>query len=197
NERILNNKPIITGVLSYGMSGRVFHTTFLDQSNYFELRAVVERSQKNAQNDYPEIISYNKVEDLFADDLIELVVVNTPNDTHVDFARKALLAGKHVLIEKPFAPTFKDAAQLFELGAKVGKKVLPYHNRRFDSDFLSLKEVIEKGFVGKPIELHIRFDRYTPGLSQKVFKEKKNRAANGVLFDLGSHLLDQTISLFG
>lgn len=86
---------------------------------------------------------------------------------------------------------------MFELGAKVGKKVLPYHNRRFDSDFLSLKEVIEKGFVGKPIELHIRFDRYTPGLSQKVFKEKKNRAANGVLFDLGSHLLDQTISLFG
>lgn len=193
----MNNKPIITGVLSYGMSGRVFHTPFLDQSNYFELRAVVERSQKNAQNDYPAIISYNKVEDLLADDLIELVVVNTPNDTHVDFARKALLAGKHVLIEKPFAPTVKDAEQLFELGAKVGKKVLPYHNRRFDSDFLSLKEVIEKGFVGKPIELHIRFDRYTPGLSQKVFKEKKNRAANGVLFDLGSHLLDQTISLFG
>src|SRR5690606_38542156 len=130
NERILNSKPIITGVLSYGMSVSVCYTPFLDQSNYFELRAVVERSQKNAHNDYPAIISYNKVEDLLADDLIELVVVNTPNDTHVDFARKALLAGKHVLIEKPFAPTVKDAEQLFELAAKVGKKVLPYHNRR-------------------------------------------------------------------
>src|SRR5690606_37165626 len=103
------------------MSGRIFYTKFVDKSNYLELQSVVERSQKNAHNDYPAIISYNKVEDLLADDLIELVVVNTPNDTHVDFARKALLAGKHVLIEKPFAPTVKDAEQLFELGAKVGK----------------------------------------------------------------------------
>lgn len=179
------------------MSGRVFHTPFIDQSAHFTLRAVVERSKKLAKEDYPGIISYDTVDALLADEEIELVIVNTPNDTHVDFARKALLAGKHVLIEKPFAPTVREAEALFELGDKVGKKVLPYHNRRFDSDFLSLKNILEKGLVGKPIELHLRFDRYSPNLSHKVFKEKKNRAANGVLYDLGSHLLDQTIALFG
>lgn len=179
------------------MSGRVFHTPFIDQSKYFELRGVVERSKKQAQADYPAIISYDSVDALLSDDAVELVVVNTPNDTHVDFARQALEAGKHVLLEKPFAPTVDEAERLFELGEKLGKKVLPYHNRRFDSDFLSLKEIVDKELVGKPIELHLRFDRFTPGLSHKVFKEKKNRAANGVLFDLGSHLLDQTIALFG
>lgn len=193
----MNINPIITGVFSYGMSGRVFHTPFIDQSEYFALRAVVERSKKLAQEDYPNIISYDTVDALLSDEQIELVIVNTPNDTHVDFAQKALLAGKHVLIEKPFAPTAREAEVLFELGEKVGKKVLPYHNRRFDSDFLSLRDVLDKGLVGKPIELHLRFDRFTPGLSHKVFKETKGRAANGVLFDLGSHLLDQTIALFG
>jgi len=187
---------IITGVLSYGMSGRVFHTPFIANNDRFELRAVVERSTKKAQLDYPSIISYDSVEELLADDAIELVIINTPNDTHVSLAKQALLAGKHVLIEKPFAPTVLEAKELFDLGRKVGKFVLPYHNRRFDSDFNSLKSVLECGKVGEPVELHLRFDRYRAEIGQKVFKETKRPAA-GILFDLGSHLLDQVISLFG
>lgn len=187
---------IITGVLSYGMSGRVFHTPFIANNDRFELRAVVERSTKKAQLDYPSIISYDSVEELLADDAIELVIINTPNDTHVSLAKQALLAGKHVLIEKPFAPTLSEAKELFDLGRKVGKFVLPYHNRRFDSDFNSLKSVLECGKVGEPVELHLRFDRYRAEIGQKVFKETKRPAA-GILFDLGSHLLDQVISLFG
>lgn len=187
---------IITGVLSYGMSGRVFHTPFIANNDRFELRAVVERSTKKAQLDYPSIISYDSVEELLADDAIELVIINTPNDTHVSLAKQALLAGKHVLIEKPFAPTVLEAKELFDLGRKVGKFVLPYHNRRFDSDFNSLKSVLECGKVGEPVELHLRFDRYRAEIGQKVFKETK-RPATGILFDLGSHLLDQVISLFG
>lgn len=187
---------IITGVLSYGMSGRVFHTPFIANNDRFELRAVVERSTKKAQLDYPSIISYDSVEELLADDAIELVIINTPNDTHVSLAKQALLAGKHVLIEKPFAPTVSEAKELFDLGRKVGKFVLPYHNRRFDSDFNSLKSVLECGKVGEPVELHLRFDRYRAEIGQKVFKETKRPAA-GILFDLGSHLLDQVISLFG
>lgn len=107
---------IITGVLSYGMSGRVFHTPFIANNDRFELRAVVERSTKKAQLDYPSIISYDSVEELLADDAIELVIINTPNDTHVSLAKQALLAGKHVLIEKPFAPTVSEAKELFDLG---------------------------------------------------------------------------------
>ncbi|KKX47902.1 Gfo/Idh/MocA family oxidoreductase [Sphingobacterium sp. IITKGP-BTPF85] len=187
---------IITGVLSYGMSGRVFHTPFIANNDRFELRAVVERSTKKAQLDYPSIISYDSVEELLADDAIELVIINTPNDTHVSLAKQVLLAGKHVLIEKPFAPTVLEAKELFDLGRKVGKFVLPYHNRRFDSDFNSLKSVLECGKVGEPVELHLRFDRYRAEIGQKVFKETKRPAA-GILFDLGSHLLDQVISLFG
>jgi len=187
---------IITGVLSYGMSGRVFHTPFIANNDRFELRAVVERSTKKAQLDYPSIISYDSVEELLADDAIELVIINTPNDTHVSLAKQALLAGKHVLIEKPFAPTVLEAKELFDLGRKVGKFVLPYHNRRFDSDFNSLKSVLECGKVGEHVELHLRFDRYRAEIGQKVFKETKRPAA-GILFDLGSHLLDQVISLFG
>ncbi|UIR56656.1 Gfo/Idh/MocA family oxidoreductase [Sphingobacterium sp. SRCM116780] len=187
---------IVTGIMSYGMSGRIFHTPFIAGNDHFELRAIVERSTKKAHLDYPSIISYMSIDELLADEAIELVIVNTPNDTHVAFAKQALLAGKHVLIEKPFAPTVAEAKELFELGRRVGKFVLPYHNRRFDSDFNSLKSVLESGKLGDAVELHLRFDRYRTEIGQKVFKETKRPAA-GILFDLGSHLLDQVISLFG
>jgi scyllo-inositol 2-dehydrogenase (NADP+) len=182
--------------MSYGMSGRVFHAPFIMGNDGFKLKAVVERKNKQIQLQHPEVISYSSIKELLEDEEIELVVVNTPNDTHVEFATLALLAGKHVLIEKPFAPTAKEAKSLFDLGRKVNRMVLPYHNRRFDSDFLSLQQVIRSGRVGKPIELHMRFDRFKSEIGAKKFKETK-RAASGILYDLGSHLLDQVISIFG
>ncbi|MBE8723099.1 Gfo/Idh/MocA family oxidoreductase [Sphingobacterium pedocola] len=189
-------QPIITGILSYGMSGRVFHAPFIENSNYFKFKAVVERSKKNAQLDYPYVISYDSIDELLSDSEIELVIVNTPNDTHFDFAKRALLSGKHVLIEKPFSPTVAEAKELFEIGKQTDRCVLPFHNRRFDSDFKSLKYILDKNLVGKPIELHLRFDRFKPEIGPKIFKETP-RPASGVLYDLGSHLLDQVISLFG
>ncbi|MDM1049665.1 Gfo/Idh/MocA family oxidoreductase [Sphingobacterium hotanense] len=190
------NQQIITGIMSYGMSGRIFHAPFIGANPRFKLKAVIERSKKNAQLDYPHIISYDSIDELLNDPEIELVVVNTPNDTHVAFAEKALRAGKHVLIEKPVAPTAKEAAKLFEIAEECGKLLLPYHNRRFDSDYQSLKKVILEERVGRPIELHIRFDRFKPSIGVKAFKEKK-QPASGILYDLGSHLLDQVIALFG
>ncbi|WP_140936903.1 Gfo/Idh/MocA family oxidoreductase [Sphingobacterium lumbrici] len=189
-------QPIITGILSYGMSGRVFHAPFIEASNFFEFKAVVERSKKNTQLDYPHVISYDSIDELLNDADIELVIVNTPNDTHFDFAKKALLSGKHVLIEKPFSPTVAEAQELFEIGKQADRCVLPFHNRRFDSDFKSLKYILDKNLVGKPIELHLRFDRFKPEIGPKIFKET-TRPASGVGYDLGSHLLDQVISLFG
>ncbi|WP_156306992.1 Gfo/Idh/MocA family oxidoreductase [Sphingobacterium endophyticum] len=192
----MSENKIVTGILSYGMSGRVFHAPFIEVNPNFELRGIVERSKKAAHEKYPQIISYNSVDELINDPEIELVIVNTPNDTHVEFALQALKAGKHVLIEKPFAPTMGEANMLFQVAKDMGKQILPFHNRRFDSDFLALKKIINQNEVGRPIELHIRFDRFKPQIGPKVFKETKVPAA-GVLFDLGSHLLDQTISLFG
>ena len=189
-------KSIVTGILSYGMSGRVFHAPFINQKARFELRAVVERHEKRAQQRYPHVISYDTVDDLLNDDAIELVIINTPNNTHVDYAIQALKAGKHILVEKPFAPTSEEAKKVFDLGRQVGKHVMVFQNRRWDSDFKLLKRVVDRKVVGDPIELHVRFDRYRPEKSLKVFKEQK-LPASGVSYDLGPHLLDQVISLFG
>lgn len=192
----MSKKSIVTGILSYGMSGRVFHAPFIHQKSRFELRAVVERHEKRAQQRYPNVVSYDSVDELLSDDKIELVIVNTPNDTHVDYATKALKAGKHILVEKPFAPSAEDARKIFELGKEVGRHVMVFQNRRWDSDFKLLKRVVERETLGELIEMHVRFDRYRMEKSPKIFKELKI-PGSGVLYDLGPHLLDQVISLFG
>ena len=189
-------KPIITGILSYGMSGRVFHAPFIETNPSFQLYAVTERSQKKAATRYPRIISYNSVEELVNDSKIELVVVNTPNNLHYEHAKLALMAGKHVLVEKPFCANSEQARELFELGRENNCKVMVYQNRRWDSDFQSIKTVIDQGKLGDLVEVHFRFDRYRKEISAKAFKEEP-LPASGLSFDLGPHLLDQVISLFG
>jgi predicted dehydrogenase len=191
------SEPIKTGLMAYGMSGRVFHAPFISVHTGFELKAVVERHEKKSILQYPNITSYNSIDELLADDEIELAIVNTPNNTHFDFAMQALAAGKHVLIEKPAAVTTKQVKLLYDLGRKMNKQVMVYQNRRWDSDFLSVKEIIESGRLGELIEVHFRFDRYKPTLSPKTFKETKSAAANGLVYDLGPHLIDQVISIFG
>ncbi|WP_207425407.1 Gfo/Idh/MocA family oxidoreductase [Pedobacter sp. SYSU D00535] len=190
------DNQIVTGILSYGMSGRVFHAPFIDTHAGFKLHAVTERSQKRAVERYPDIISYNSVEELLADEAIELVIVNTPNHTHFEYAKKALEAKKHVLVEKPFAASSAEAEELFQLGRKNGCKVLVYQNRRWDSDFQSVKSVIESGELGRLIEVNFRFDRFKKDISHKYFKEER-LPASGLLYDLGPHVLDQAISIFG
>jgi predicted dehydrogenase len=187
---------ITAGLLAYGMSGKVFHAPFLSAHPGFNFYAITERNQKNAAQDYPGLISYDSVDALIDDEKVDLVVINTPNFTHYDYAKKALLKGKHILVEKPFAATVAEAEELFELAARVGKKVFVYQNRRWDTDFQAVKKVIEDGSVGKVNELHIRYDRYRPGIGVKKFKEEL-MPATGLPFDLGPHLLDQAFTLFG
>lgn len=190
------NKPIITGILSYGMSGRVFHAPFIHANAGFELRAVTERSTKAIHERYADVISYDSVDELLQDPEIELVIVNTPNNTHYEYAKKALLAGKHILVEKPFAATSAEAQELFQLGKERSLKVLVYQNRRWDSDFLSVRSALNSGKLGDPIEVHFRFDRYRNEISKKAFKELP-LPASGLTYDLGPHLLDQVISIWG
>ena len=188
---------IPTGLLAYGMSGRVFHAPFVALHPGFELKAVVERHEKKAAADYPGINSYNSTEELLADPSIELIIVNTPPHTHFDLAKKALEAGKHVLVEKPIATNSEEVMELYDLARKMDKHLMVYQNRRWDSDFVSMKKVIESGRLGELIEVHFRFDRYKTSLSPKKFKETKGLPGNGLVYDLGPHLLDQAISLFG
>ncbi|WP_316785780.1 Gfo/Idh/MocA family oxidoreductase [Pedobacter frigiditerrae] len=191
----MNNK-INTGLLAYGMSGKVFHAPFVSTHSGFNLKGIVERNRKIAQDDYPEIISYNSVDELINDDSIDLVIINTPNNTHYEYAKQALKAGKHILVEKPFTATTDQAKELFALAKSVGKKALVYQNRRFDSGFNAVKKVIESGKLGKLVEVYFRYDRYRNEISPKAFKEELVEAT-GLQYDLGPHLLDQAIALFG
>jgi scyllo-inositol 2-dehydrogenase (NADP+) len=189
--------PITTSLLSYGMSGRIFHAPFLSTNAGFKLKAVVERHNKKMVAAYPDIISYDTVVELLNDPEIELVIVNTPNFTHFDFAKKSLLAGKHVLIEKPAAANSKEVKELYDLAKSLGLHVMVYQNRRWDSDFLAVKEVIESGKLGRLTEVHLRYDRYKPILGVKPFKETGGTPINGLVYDLGPHIIDQALLLFG
>jgi len=191
------SKPIITGLMSYGMSGRIFHAPFLSTNPGFKFKAVVERHEKKAGLRYPDVTSYNNIDELLNDDKIELIVVNTPNDTHVDFAIKSLDAGKHVLLEKPAAATSAEVKTLFDAARKANRHLMLYQNRRWDSGFLQVKEIIESGRLGQLAEVYFRMDRYKRALSPKMFKEKASAPANGVVYDLGAHLVDNAICLFG
>lgn len=189
-------KPIKTGILSFGMSGKLFHAPFVAAHPGFDLYAVVERSEKTAQLRFPELKSYDSVDELIADPEIELVIINTPNYTHFEFAQKALRAGKHVLVEKPFTVTVEEAELLFREAKEHNLHILPYQNRRYDSDFLAAKEIVDSKKLGQIVEAHIRYDRYRYTIGPKVFKETP-MPGSGLLYDLGPHLLDMVFALFG
>jgi predicted dehydrogenase len=189
-------KPIGTALLAYGMSGKVFHAPFLHTHPGFELKAVWERTQAKAHLDYPQIKSYPELSELLQDESLELVVVNTPNFTHFENAQKALQAGKHVLIEKPVTSSSQEFLQLLDLAKSVNKHVFVYQNRRWSSDICSAKKQIASGKLGDIIEMHLRFDRYRPEIGPKAFKET-TVPASGIGYDLGAHLVDQAISIFG
>ncbi|HEX8607149.1 MAG TPA: Gfo/Idh/MocA family oxidoreductase [Pedobacter sp.] len=190
------NREIITGVLAYGMSGKVFHVPFIYNHPGFKLHAITERNNKEAALHYPGIISYDAIDDLINDPAIELVIINTPNYTHYEYALKALKAGKHILVEKPFTATTDEAKDLFDLADAQGKQIFFYQNRRWDSDFSAVRQVIESGVLGKLNEVHFRYDRYRNVIGPKTFKEEPY-SASGLMYDLGPHLLDQAISIFG
>lgn len=192
----LMEKAIVTGLLAFGMSGKVFHAPFIDAHPGFKFHAVLERNQKSAAAEYPGVKSYDTFEALIADPEIELVIVNTPNFTHADYTRRSLQAGKHVLVEKPFTATSSEARELFDLAKSVGKHIFIYHNRRWDSDCTSIQKVVESGQLGRLVEVHYRYDRYRKAIGPKIFKEEP-QPASGLMYDLGPHLLDQAISLFG
>ncbi|MFT3981048.1 MAG: Gfo/Idh/MocA family oxidoreductase [Ferruginibacter sp.] len=188
-------RKIRTALLSYGMSGKVFHAPFLTLHEGFELTGAWERSKDLVRKDYPSVKSYTSLEELLADD-VELVVVNTPVDTHYAYTRKVLEAGKHALVEKAFTTNAAEAEELAALAKAKGLTLTVYQNRRWDSDFKTVKKVLEDGLLGEIVEAEIRYDRYNPDLSPKAWKESNNAGA-GILKDLGPHIIDQAIHLFG
>lgn len=187
---------IKTALLSYGMSGKVFHAPFLEIHPGFELLGTWERSKKLIQVDYPEVISYPSLESILEDKNIDLVIVNTPIDTHFEYTKKVLLAGKHAIVEKAFTTTVNEAQELATLAKEKGLKLSVFQNRRWDSDFKTVKSIIDKNVLGEIVEAEFHFDRYNPVLSPKVHKETIN-SGSGIMKDLGPHIIDQALCLFG
>jgi scyllo-inositol 2-dehydrogenase (NADP+) len=161
----------------------------------FELLGSWERSKKLIQQDYPSVKSFSTLEDLMASDA-QLVIVNTPVGTHFEYAKKVLLAGKHAIVEKAFTTTVAEAEELVALATEKGVKLSVFQNRRWDSDLKTVRQVLLDGVLGDIVEAEFHFDRYNPLLSPKQHKETANAGA-GILKDLGPHLIDQAIYLFG
>lgn len=187
---------IKTGICSFGMSGKLFHAPFIHGHAGYELYAACERNKKEIQQKYPSVISYSTIDELMADAGIELMIINTPNYTHFDYAKKALLAGKHIVVEKPFCNTVAECNELIRMAGEKNKMISVYQNRRWDSDFKTVRKVVEEGLLGDVVEAEIHFDRYDENLSYKLHKETPGPGA-GIFYDLGPHLIDQALQLFG
>jgi scyllo-inositol 2-dehydrogenase (NADP+) len=189
-------RKIKSALLSFGLSGKVFHAPFLQLHPGFEIVGAWERSKKIFADHYPGTRSYPTLEELLGDKDVELVIVNTPTYTHFDYARQVLLAGKHAVVEKAFTATVAEARELNSIAARKGVKVSVFQNRRWDSDFKTIRKVIADGLLGDIVEANLSYDRYNAALSPKVHKETPS-PGSGVVKDLGPHLIDQALVLFG
>lgn len=189
-------KQVVTAICSFGLSGRVFHAPFIDLHPGFLLRGVWERSKNLASEKYSGITTYRSLDEILADDAVDLVIINTPNITHFDYTKATLLAGKHVIVEKPFTKTTSEARELVQIANEKNLFLSVFQNRRYDSDFRTVKKILEQQVLGDLIEAEIHFDRYKPELSVKHHKEVPE-VGTGLLYDLGPHIIDQALVLFG
>jgi scyllo-inositol 2-dehydrogenase (NADP+) len=178
------------------MSGKLFHAPFIHNHPGYELTAIVERHNNDSRERYPQSTLYRSIDELLADDSIRLVIINTPTHLHFENAKAALLAGKNIVVEKPFAVSVKQAEEITELAKEKKLFISIYQNRRYDGDYHAIKNVIEKNLLGELREVEIRYDRYRPVGVGKQHKEGDLPGA-GIIYDLGPHLIDQALQLFG
>jgi scyllo-inositol 2-dehydrogenase (NADP+) len=187
-------EKINTALLSYGMSGLVFHGPLLEAHPGFSITAVMQRNaSKPVGHSHPVV---HNLDAILKDPRIELVIVNTPNDSHFRYTQEVLNAGKHVIVEKPFTVTTSEADELIALAKKQNRMLTVFQNRRWDGDFLTLKNVIEKKMVGKVVEFEAHYDRFRNYIEPHTWKEEAG-PGTGILYNLGSHMLDQVLALFG
>lgn len=189
-------REIGVGVIGFGLGGRVFHAPFVSAVPGLKLVSILQRKGDEAARAYPSVRIDRSLEDLLSDKSIELVVVSTPNETHVSLATRALEAGRHVVIDKPFTATSADALTLIDLAKRKGVHVIPFHNRRWDGDFLTVKKLLAENAVSRLVTFESHFDRFRPTPRPNTWKEAGD-PSHGMLFDLGPHLVDQSLVLFG
>lgn len=191
-------KVINVGLIGFGMAGRVFHAPIIKGVEGLNLSAVFERREENIRiinKLYPGTKVTQEISEILEDESIDLVIVATTNATHYTIARDVLEANKHVVVEKPFTLFSKEIDELIKLSEEKGRLLTVHQNRRWDSDFRTVKKVIDSGLLGNIVEYEAHFDRYRNTLKDS-WKEDGS-FGSGVLYDLGSHLIDQAICIFG
>ena len=187
---------IRVGVAGFGLGGRVFHAPLVSSVEGLELAAVVERSADKARNRYPDIAIYRTYDELVNDKSIELIVVTTPSGTHFDAAKQALEAGKNVVVDKPMGVSSAQIAELMCFAAKQNLLICPFHNRRWDSDFRTVQKLFNENGFGRLVHFGSYFDRWRPVPRTGSWKEDPAQGG-GLLLDIGTHLVDQMLVLFG
>ncbi len=178
------------------MAGQVFHAPLIHANPNLRLTHIVQRRGNLSTKNYPEATQVHDVDEMLAADSVELVVVATPNTSHYDIARRALEAGKHVVVDKPFTISSSDADRLIELSRKMNRVLSVFQNRRWDGDFLTVRQILDQKLLGRVVEYESRFDRFRPTVKRGAWREQA-LPGSGLLFDLGSHLIDQAVLLFG
>ncbi len=187
---------INTAILSYGMSGRVFHGPLLKVHPAFEVVKIWERSKTESSVLFDKNLIVRSFDEILQDKNVALVIVNTPDVTHFELAKKALASGKHVVVEKPFVTEAEQGEELISLAQKQGVVLTVFQNRRWDGDFLTVKKVVENQLLGRLVEYEAHFDRFRNYIQPGVWKETA-AGGSGTVRNLGSHIIDQALSLFG
>ncbi len=192
-------KTLNTGLIGFGNSGQTFFAPFIQADPGFNLAKISTSEASRAQlakSIYPDAEIVGTADEIINDPNIDLVLVGTPNTSHFDLARKALLAGKHVLVEKPFTVTSAEADELIALAEKQDRVLSVHHNRRFDSGHNTVKKVLAGGVLGTVVEMEVHYDRYRLGLRPQAWREKP-LPGSGIFYDLGAHVIDASLELFG
>jgi predicted dehydrogenase len=189
------NERLRVGLIGYGYAGKTFHAPLVAAVPALELAAVASSDAAKVHADWPGVAVHASPAELIARDDIDLVVIATPNDSHHPLARDALHAGRHVVVDKPFTVHVADARELVALARECGRLLSVFHNRRYDGDFLTLRKLLAEGTLGRVVDVESRHDRWRPEVRQR-WREGAGPGA-GLWFDLGPHLADQALQLFG
>jgi Predicted dehydrogenases and related proteins len=191
-------KVINAAVIGYGLAGSVFHAPIINSTEGINLKTIYTSNPKRqalAGAVFPNTAITSDLKDILQDDSIELVVVATTNDCHYSLAEQAILAGKNVVVDKPFTIDSGDADKLIELAEQKNVVLSVFQNRRWDGDFRTVKKVVESGMLGSLVEFESHMDRFRNQPSDNWREEAA--PGSGMLYDLGAHLIDQAVNLFG
>jgi predicted dehydrogenase len=189
-------KNIRVGVIGFGLAGRIFHAAVIAATPGLELACIVQRHGEEAAQAHPCVPICRSIEEMLRDSSIRLVTVATPSYAHFENALECLRAGRNVIIDKPFALTSDEARQLIDEAREHGVLVTAYQNRRWDGDFVTLRQVLASGALGRVVSYESHFDRFREAPRLDVWRESGG-PGGGILFDLGPHLIDQATVLFG